>query len=54
MRSGATDDELIEVISTVWQKRADRYSDERLEAINSPEGYQPKQHKKIEMITLGG
>ncbi|HSO73902.1 MAG TPA: GTP 3',8-cyclase MoaA [Blastocatellia bacterium] len=54
LRSGATDDELIEVISHVWQKRSDRYSDERLEAMNSPEGYQPKQHRKIEMITLGG
>jgi len=54
MRNGATDAELIDVISTVWQNRADRYSDERLEAMNSPEGYQPKQHKKIEMITLGG
>jgi GTP 3',8-cyclase len=54
MRSGATDDQLIEVISSVWSKRTDRYSDERLEAMNSPEGYQPKAHHKIEMITLGG
>ena len=54
MRKGATDAELIEVISTVWQQRTDRYSDERLEAMNSPGGYQPKEHRKIEMITLGG
>ena len=54
MRNGATDDELIEVISLVWQKRTDRYSDERLEAMNSPGGYQPKERRKIEMITLGG
>lgn len=54
MRSGATDDELIDVISQVWRNRSDRYSDERLEAMNSPQGYQPKEHKKIEMITLGG
>lgn len=54
MRNGATDAELIEVISTVWRQRTDRYSDERLEAMNSPEGYQPKEHRKIEMITLGG
>jgi cyclic pyranopterin phosphate synthase len=54
MRRGATDEELIEVILRVWQKRSDRYSDERLEAMNSPEGYQPKEHQKIEMITLGG
>ena len=54
MRSAATDDELIDVISQVWRNRSDRYSDERLEAMNSPQGYQPKEHKKIEMITLGG
>ena len=30
------------------------YSDERLEAINSGRGYRAKDHKKIEMITLGG
>jgi len=54
MRRGASDEELIEVISVVWQQRTDRYSDERLVAINSPGGYQPKEHRKIEMITLGG
>jgi cyclic pyranopterin phosphate synthase len=54
MRSGATDDELIDVISQVWRNRSDRYSGERLEAMNSPQGYQPKEHRKIEMITLGG
>lgn len=54
MRSGATDEQLIEVISSVWISRTDRYSDERLAAMRSPEGYQPKSHHKIEMITLGG
>lgn len=54
MRGGAIDEQLIEVISSVWSKRTDRYSDDRLEAMNSPEGYQPKAHHKIEMITLGG
>ena len=54
MRTGATDEQLIEVISSVWSKRTDRYSDERLAAMQSPEGYQPKAHRKIEMITLGG
>jgi cyclic pyranopterin phosphate synthase len=54
IRSGATDEQLIEIISSIWNKRADRYSDERLAAMNSPEGYQPKTHHKIEMITLGG
>ena len=54
MRNGATDEQLIEAISSVWTNRTDRYSDERLEAMNSPDGYQPKSHHKIEMITLGG
>jgi hypothetical protein len=35
-------------------RRTDRYSAERLEAMNSPEGYQAKDHRKIEMIRLGG
>jgi len=54
LRTGATDEQLLDVIRSVWGKRTDRYSDERLDAMNSPEGYQPKSHHKIEMITLGG
>ena len=54
MRGGASDEKLVEVISEVWKTRTDRYSDERLQAMNSPGGYQPKEHRKIEMITLGG
>jgi cyclic pyranopterin phosphate synthase len=54
LRNSATDEEIIEVITSIWVKRSDRYSDERLRAMGSPEGYQAKQHKKIEMITLGG
>jgi GTP 3',8-cyclase len=54
VRGGASDEQIIEIISGIWEKRSDRYSDERLEALNSPEGYRPKGHRKIEMITLGG
>jgi len=54
MRSGATDEQLVETISSIWSKRSDRYSDERLAAMKSPEGYDAKVHHKIEMITLGG
>jgi cyclic pyranopterin phosphate synthase len=54
LRRGATDDELREQISTVWRGRTDRYSAERLAALNSPAGYQPAVHRKLEMITLGG
>ena len=54
MRNGATDEELLAFISTVWQARTDRYSEERLAALNSPTGYNPKEHRKLEMISLGG
>ena len=53
LRSGATDDELLDCIRNAWRSRADRYSEERLEAMNSGD-YQPKQRRKIEMISLGG
>ncbi len=53
MRSGATDEELLSTIHTIWSARRDRYSEERLEAINSGE-YRPDSRKKIEMIRLGG
>jgi len=54
MRNGCSDEDLKNVISQVWHNRSDRYSDERLQAMNSPEGYQATDHKKIEMIRLGG
>ncbi|MDZ4342739.1 MAG: hypothetical protein U1E51_09935, partial [Candidatus Binatia bacterium] len=54
LRNGATDKEIIEGISPIWGKRTDRYSDERLEALNSARGYRAKDHRKIEMISLGG
>lgn len=53
LRSGASDEELKRIISGVWTARKDRYSDERYEAMHSS-GYKPGDHKKIEMITLGG
>lgn len=54
LRGGATDESILEVITSLWSKRSDRYSDERLKALNSAEGYNPLRQKKIEMITLGG
>jgi cyclic pyranopterin phosphate synthase len=54
LRSGSTDEEILDLMAGVWRKRTDRYSDERLEAMQSSTGYNPKRHKKIEMITLGG
>jgi cyclic pyranopterin phosphate synthase len=54
LRDGSTDEDIMEVIVSTWRKRRDRYSDERLEALLSSNGYDPRQRGKIEMITLGG
>jgi len=53
LRSGASDEEIAERIRTIWSGRTDRYSDIRWQQVQSG-AYQPAQHKKIEMITLGG
>jgi GTP 3',8-cyclase len=54
LRGGATDGDLKEKIGSIWQRRSDRYSEERLEAMQSAGGYRPSAHKKLEMIVLGG
>lgn len=54
LREGASDAELLAVLRAVWAKRQDRYSEERLAALRSTVGYNPKRQKKIEMISLGG
>ena len=54
IRTGASDDDLKEKISAIWRARNDRYSEERFNAMQSVGGYQPKAHKKLEMIVLGG
>lgn len=54
VRSDATDEALLETIVSIWTGRKDRYSADRLEAMHSPEGYDPKKNNKLEMITLGG
>jgi GTP 3',8-cyclase len=53
MRKGAHDEDLVEIVRSAWKDRSDRYSEERLEAMNSGE-YCPNSRKKIEMISLGG
>src|ERR687891_2485802 len=50
LRNGTTNEEISEVISAIWCKRTDRYSDERLETMNSARGYRARDHEKIEMI----
>jgi cyclic pyranopterin phosphate synthase len=54
LRAGASDPEIAAFVESVWRIRRDRYSDERLEAMNSPEGYRAGARRKIEMISLGG
>jgi cyclic pyranopterin phosphate synthase len=54
MRDGASDAEVLSVLQTIWGKRNDRYSEERLAALQSTVGYDPKRQKKLEMISLGG
>ena len=48
LRGGASDDELREVITGVWRRRRDRYSEERSELAASRAG------QRIEMFRLGG
>jgi GTP 3',8-cyclase len=54
LRGGASDDEILEALRGLWSARTDRYSEERLVALRSSDGYQPQSHRKIEMISLGG
>ncbi len=49
LRNGASDQDLLELICGVWQKREDRYSEIRLKT--SP---QEKRPRKIEMYQIGG
>ena len=53
IRSGASDDEIRNQVSKIWALRSDRYSDIRWEQVRNG-AYNAGQHKKIEMITLGG
>jgi GTP 3',8-cyclase len=54
IRDGATDADLEQTIASLWARRRDRYSEERLESLRSVQGYQAKNHRKLEMIVLGG
>lgn len=54
MRAGASDGELLDQVASIWNRRSDRYSESRLEALQSRQGYRAEEHRKIEMISLGG
>ncbi len=49
LRAGATDEEIIELITKVWKKRDDRYSEFRSQSTS-----QKSSLKKIEMYQIGG
>jgi cyclic pyranopterin phosphate synthase len=53
LRGGADDREVASVIREAWTSRRDRYSEERLEAMNSG-SYRADSRRKIEMISIGG
>jgi len=49
LRNGASDRELLHIIASIWQKREDRYSEERFSVKPSR-----KTAKKVEMYQIGG
>ena len=49
LRSGATDEELADVIGRIWGQRTDRYSEERAELAPAE-----NQARKVEMYQIGG
>src|SRR5215510_5658428 len=53
IRSGATDEHIRAQVAKIWNGRTDRYSDIRWQQVRSGT-YEAHDHKKIEMITLGG
>jgi cyclic pyranopterin phosphate synthase len=53
LRKDASDGDISGVVRDAWQRRQDRYSEERLEAMNSGK-YSPDSRRKIEMISIGG
>jgi len=52
LRSGASDDELRDLIDAVWSRRTDRYSEER--AARSAKGEASAHKARIEMYQIGG
>ena len=46
LRAGATDEELLQMLTQIWRKRTDRYSEERAEG--------KARSEKVEMYYIGG
>ena len=49
LRGGASDEQLLETIAGIWQKRTDRYSEQRAERRRSA-----SDERKVEMFYIGG
>ena len=52
LRAGVPDEELREMIQSLWTRRSDRYSEQRFESLKS--NRELPQYRKIEMYRLGG
>ena len=50
LRNGAADEELAELIGSIWRRRTDRYSEERAQVTR----FQRSRERKIEMYQIGG
>jgi cyclic pyranopterin phosphate synthase len=53
MRAGASDDDLRAIITDVWSRRTDRYSELR-SASTGDDGSPKRTRRRIEMYQLGG
>jgi cyclic pyranopterin phosphate synthase len=53
LRSGASSEDIRAQVAGIWSLRSDRFSDLRWMQLRSG-AYEARDHKKIEMITLGG
>ena len=51
LRDGASDDEIISLITGVWEQRTDRYSDERTDETDAIAG---EKRERVEMYHIGG
>ena len=53
LRLGEDDKSVENRIKSIWQKRSDRYSQDRFQAIHSENGYEASKQKKIEIFYFG-
>jgi len=49
LRQNASDDQLLDLLRSIWNKRDDRYSELRTQKSSSE-----KSHPKVEMFQIGG